>query len=197
MMWGNEPTRSALLARDYFQKHNVKNLLIPGIGYGRNARPFLDAGMSVTGIEISETAIELARSDMGLNITIHHGAVSDIPFDEQMYDGIFCHAVIHLLDEYERRKFIRDCYAQLSPGGSLICTAISTKASSYGKGIELGPRRYEQHGGARIFFYDESSMSQEFSMACLVEIKEIFEPSGKNGGTLTPFLAAAICRKED
>jgi len=29
----------------------LKNILIPGIGYGRNARIFLEQGMAVTGIE--------------------------------------------------------------------------------------------------------------------------------------------------
>ena len=62
VMWGEEPTRSALLARDFFVTRGAKDLLIPGVGYGRNAKPFVDSGMSVTGIEVSASAIALARS---------------------------------------------------------------------------------------------------------------------------------------
>ena len=65
MMWGAEPSRSAVFAGDYFARMGAKEILIPGIGYGRNAKPFLERGMSVTGIEISETAIGLARTRMG------------------------------------------------------------------------------------------------------------------------------------
>jgi len=65
MMLGTEASRSAVFARDYFARVGAKEILIPGIGYGRNAMPFLERGMSVTGIEISETAIGLARTGMG------------------------------------------------------------------------------------------------------------------------------------
>lgn len=86
MMWGSEPSRSALFARDYFASMGAKDILIPGIGYGRNARPFLEHGMSVTGIEISATATALARTQLGLDITIHHGSVTDMPYDTHQYE---------------------------------------------------------------------------------------------------------------
>ena len=55
-MWGFEPSRSAVLTKDFFVQKSVKNMLIPGIGYGRNAQIFTDNGIAVTGIEISKTA---------------------------------------------------------------------------------------------------------------------------------------------
>lgn len=81
--WGTDPTASATRACDEFARAGVKDVLIPGVGYGRNALPFLRAGMSVTGIEISETAIALARSRLGLDIPIFHGSVTDMPFDQR------------------------------------------------------------------------------------------------------------------
>jgi len=194
MMWGEDAALSALFARDYFLEQGVHSVLIPGIGYGRNARPFLDAGMSVSGIEISQTAIDLAKSTVGRDAIIYHGSVSDMPFDDRTYDGIFCYALIHLLDERDRAKLIRDCYAQLAHGGCMIFTAISTKSPTYGKGTPIGPQRYEQFGGVQIFFYDEASMLHEFNNYGLVEIREIAEPSGKDHSTDMPFLAA-VCRK--
>lgn len=191
-MWGEDPAQSALFARDYFKSRGVESVLIPGIGYGRNAQPFLEAGMAVTGIEISQTAIDLARSQMGLDITIYHGSVSAMPFESNTYDGIFSHALIHLLDGEYREKLIKDCYAQLAPSGTMIVTAVSTKSPSYGRGTELGPNRYEQHGGAQIFFYDEAAIRQEFGAYGLVEVREIME---RGGGAKMPFLAA-ICHKE-
>ena len=105
MAWGAEPTPSARLAGDAFARWGVKDVLIPGIGYGRNAKPFLERGMSVTGIEISETAIALARSQLGLHIPIIHGSVTDMPFDDRQYDGIFCYGLVYLLDPPGREKF--------------------------------------------------------------------------------------------
>ncbi|MDD7886120.1 methyltransferase domain-containing protein [Flavivirga sp. 57AJ16] len=45
--------------------------------------------MTVTGIEISKTAIKLARKHYGTEMTIYQGTVSEMPFDSKKYDGIF------------------------------------------------------------------------------------------------------------
>lgn len=78
-LWGFEPAESAITANDFFVKEKAREVLIPGIGYGRNACIFLNAGMNVTGIEISKTAIQLARTQNKLTIPIHNGSVADMP----------------------------------------------------------------------------------------------------------------------
>lgn len=191
-MWGFEPTRSAILAKEHFVRHGVRNVLIPGIGYGRNAKVFLDHGMSVTGIEISETAIALARSKLGLDIPIHHGSVSDMPYDDRQYDGIFCYGLLYLLDAPGREKLIRDCYRQLEPGGSMIFTLISKTAPMYGKGTQLGEDWFETVHGVKMYFYDADSVRRELGEHGLSETSEIDEPA-MNGASL-PFLNA-ICTK--
>ena len=99
-MWGFEPSESAILTKDFFLKKKIKDILIPGFGYGRNAKVFIDHGINVTGIEISETAINLAKQN-GINTRIYHGSVTDMPFDNKLYDGIFCYALIHLLNNFK------------------------------------------------------------------------------------------------
>ena len=46
-MWGFNPAKSAILTKDFFVEHKIKTVLIPGIGYGRNAQIFRDNGMTV------------------------------------------------------------------------------------------------------------------------------------------------------
>lgn len=174
-MWGFEPSHSAVLTKDYFVGKSVKNVLIPGIGYGRNARIFTDNGIDVTGIEISKTAIELAGKHYGTTMTIYHGSVTDMPFDNCRYDGIFCYALIHLLDTDERLKLIRDCFSQLSENGYMVFTAISKEAHTYGKGKRISQDRYEVFDGVKMFFYDKDSIRAEFGHAGLIEITEIKE----------------------
>jgi 2-polyprenyl-3-methyl-5-hydroxy-6-metoxy-1,4-benzoquinol methylase len=130
LMWGEAPAKSALWARDFLVKKNARSVLIPGVGYGRNAKPFLDAGMSVAGIEISETAIRYARERMKLTFPIHHGSVGDMPYDDARYDAVFSHGLVHLLDEAARAKFVRDSLSQLGEGGHLIFTVVDAVAKS-------------------------------------------------------------------
>ena len=185
MMWGFEPADSAIFARDFFLKREVRDVLIPGIGYGRNAKVFLDSGIDVTGIEISKTAIDLARQN-GLTFPIFHGSVTDMPFEDTLYGGIFCYALIHLLDAHQREKFIEDCYRQLKPNGYMIFTAISKKAPMYKRGKQLGKDYFESAQGVKLFFYDSESVEQEFKSHGLVEFFEIDEPH-KNKENVPPF----------
>lgn len=174
-MWGLEPANSALLTKDFFVENLIKKVLIPGVGYGRNAQVFRENGMDVTGIEISKTAIELAQKHYGNEMAIYHGSVIDMPFDSNQYDGIYCHALIHLLDEQQRKKLIQDCFSQLANNGYMVFTAISKKAHTYGTGTYISKDRYEIFKGVQMFFYDEESIQAEFGEAGLFEIREITE----------------------
>src|SRR4051812_5077372 len=174
-MWGFEPSKSAVLTKDFFVGKSVKNMLIPGIGYGRNAQIFRDNGITVTGIEISKTAIEMAKKHYGPDMTIYHGSVTNMPFDPNQYDGIFCYALIHLLDNSERTKLIADCYNQLTDNGYMVFTAISKEAATYGRGKFISKDRYEIFDGVNMFFYDRESINAEFGEAGLFEITEVTE----------------------
>jgi hypothetical protein len=44
-MWGFEPADSAILAKDLFPDRKIMDILIPCIGYGRNAKVLLIMGL--------------------------------------------------------------------------------------------------------------------------------------------------------
>lgn len=174
-MWGTEPAKSAVLTKDFFIEQNVKSVLIPGIGYGRNAKVFTDNEMDVTGIEISQTAIDLAQKHFGSDLKIHQGSVTEMPFDNKNYDGIFCYGLIYLLDKKERAKLIQDCFNQLTENGFMVFTAISKDAETYGQGVQISKDQFEMFGGVKIFFYDKQSIYEEYGNSGLFEITEVAE----------------------
>ena len=192
MMWGEEPTTLALEASEMFKQLGFRKILIPGFGYGRNARPFYQKGFEVTGIEISDTAIKLAKKLLGRGIRVFHGSVSDMPFDQDVYDGIFCHALIHLLDSEQRKKLIRDCYRQLQHGGMMLFTAITKQSSTYGVGEKLSTDRYKTKDGVNLYFYDKDSIKEEFGEFELIEATEIDEAG--NGKSAIRFWKV-VCKK--
>lgn len=175
-MWGWEPADSAIEASDFFRKNGLKNILIPGFGYGSNAKVFTDKGIQVTGIEISETAIDLANKEFGNSIKVHHGSVSSMPFDQQLYDGIFSYSLLHLLNTEERKKLIADCYNQLKPNGYMIFVSISKMDFRYGKGKEVGLDTFEMWPGLTLYFYDSDSIKVDFGNFGLVGAEAINEP---------------------
>ncbi|PVY38891.1 methyltransferase family protein [Pontibacter virosus] len=196
-MWGFEPADSAIAALNLFRENRLNKILIPGFGYGRNAKIFADAGFKVTGIEISETAIELAQKHYGDDVKVYQGSVSVMPFDQEVYDGIFCYALIHLLSEKERAKLINDCYKQLKPNGYMVFVAISKNDAAYGEGEELSKDRFEMKHGVQLFFYDSDSVEKEFGRYGIIEAKEIDEPAKHKGNRASQKFWFITCKKQE
>lgn len=174
-MWGLEPAKSTVLTKDLFVENGIKNILIPGIGYGRNAKIFMDSGITVTGIEISQTAIEFAHKYLGKNLNIYHGSVTEMPFDNKLFDGIFCYGLIYLLEKDQRKKLIKDCLSQLTANGIMVFTAITKDAQIYGQGTQISKDQFEMFGGVKIFFYDKETIEEEFGNAGIFDITEVIE----------------------
>ena len=98
-----------------------------------------------------------------------------MPFDNRQYDGIFCYALIHLLDKAEREKLILDCFNQLAENGYMVFTVITKDAQTYGQGTCIGKDRFEMFGGVKMFFYDMETIQEEFGKAGLFEVTEVNE----------------------
>ncbi len=175
LMWDFLPSDSAIRTVDIFKSNHLNQILIPGFGYGRNARIFIEKGFDVTGIEISKSAIELARAN-GINCIIHHGSVTSMPFDDKRYDGIFCYALIHVLNKKERQAFLKSCLNQLKDNGLMIFVVASTETSMFGMGKKLSKNRFKISNGLNVYFYDNLSISKEFSQYGLIDYEEIEEP---------------------
>ena len=193
-MWKFEPSDSAILALNLFKSLKFKSIFIPGIGYGRNARIFIENGFKVTGIEISKSAIDLAKKN-GINCRIHHGSVTSMPFDNQQYDSVFCYALIHLLNKPERKAFLRSCFNQLRPEGLMMFTVATKETGMYGDGKYLSRNRFEVAKGLRVYFYDSESILREFTNFGLIDYREIEEPLKFMDGQNPIKLALVTCKK--
>ncbi|QIE58047.1 class I SAM-dependent methyltransferase [Rasiella rasia] len=178
-MWGEKPTDNSFTVLKLLQKQNIKNLLIPGFGYGRNAKVFYDNGIEVTGIEISKTAIERAHKYFESDVKIHFGSVTKMPFDKNQYQSIYCYSLIHLLNKTDRKKLIKDCYTQLEYNGVMIFVALSINDKRFGVGEKLEHNTFYSPQGLNLFFYDEVSIKEEFGDYNILKTIEINEPLKK------------------
>jgi len=70
------------------------DILIPGIDYYRNAQIFSWQGIGVTGMEIYPNAITLFYKNYGAKIKVQLGSLREMPFDQHLYQGIFCHGFL-------------------------------------------------------------------------------------------------------
>lgn len=95
-------------------------------GRGRHARYFVEAGLHVTGVDISETSIDEARETVqGASFHVHDMRV---PFATARFDGICClFTSLGYFDDLADDRKVFDAVVQaLKPGGRFVLDFMNT-----------------------------------------------------------------------
>ncbi|MFX1388530.1 MAG: class I SAM-dependent methyltransferase [Promethearchaeota archaeon] len=167
-IWGSRPSVCANYALNLFKKYRIKKILIPGAGYGRHTKFFSSNNYEVTGIEISEIGLNIAKkSDPKSKLIL--GSVLDMPFNDEIYDAIFCHTLLHLLLEPQRIKFIEKCYNQLKKGGFTFFTVFSGLEPSFGKGTKIEDNTFESKPYRPTHYFTDEDIKQHFHAFSVIE----------------------------
>jgi 2-polyprenyl-3-methyl-5-hydroxy-6-metoxy-1,4-benzoquinol methylase len=132
LQWESErPVRALveLFDRPGFQPHTVLEL---GCGDGVNAVFMAGRGCAVTAVDISATAIEMAREkqrDAGVDVEFAEGDAFELETPGEPFDFVFDRGMLHHLPVFQFEDY-KDLVAdRLSPGGlfHLICHHVSTR----------------------------------------------------------------------
>lgn len=174
-LWDFHPSDSALIALELFRENNLNRILIPGVGYGRNAKPFYDAGFEITGIEISKAAINLAKENQ-LDFQIHHGSLTDMPFDNDFYDAILCYATLHMFNKQDRQDILKNCFSQLQKNGLMFFNVVSVDSMINFSGEKTGKNSIKLKNSLEVNFYNLKGIESEFKDYNIIKISKIAEP---------------------
>ena len=97
-------------------------LLEVGCGIGTDLARFARGGAKVTGIDLSQTAIDLARKNFTLNNLraeeLRVGNGEALPYPNEVFDVVYGHGVIQYTAD--PAQLIRECHRVLKPGGTGI-----------------------------------------------------------------------------
>lgn len=105
--------KAANLIQQYKEKGE---LLDVGSGFGFFLSEMKNRGWDVTGIEISQKAMDYSRNVFGL--TIHPGPMEKVGFPDNYFDAVTGFYVIEHLPY--PMAFLRECHRILKPGGLLL-----------------------------------------------------------------------------
>lgn len=167
-IWGDTPSKTANHALELFTRYKLKKILVPGAGYGRNTKLFTDANLEVTGIEISESALNIAKS-FNPKTQFFQGSVLDMPFDDEKYDGIYSCNVLHLFLKDDRISFLRKCFKQLRTKGFVYFVVFSDKERSFGKGKRIEENTYESKPWRPTHYFTEIDLKEHFKEYLVIE----------------------------
>jgi len=193
-VWGDSPSQTAVHALEIFRQHRVKRILVPGSGYGRNTKLFSSSGFEVTGVEISDTACEMAREYDPKTIT-HNSSVMDMPPAPGQYDAIYCYNVLHLFREKERKLCLKQCADRVKDNGLLYFTVFSDKEPSFGKGQEVEKNTFESRPGRPVHYFTETELLDYFKGFEIIESGITEDPENHGEGPHTHVLLYILARK--
>jgi len=184
-IWGTIPSKTANYAFKLFKKYDIKKILIPGAAYGRHTKFFSTKNYEVTGIEISEVALNIAkRFDQKSKLIL--GSVLDMPYNNEKYDAIFCHNFLNLLLKDERASFLEKCYNQLRDGGFAFFSVFSELEESFGKGTKIEENTFESKPYRPTHYFTEEDILTHFKLFSVIETNIIEEK--ENHGELGPHI---------
>ena len=90
-----------------------------GIGTGRIAMPFINAGYNYWGVDISSEMLHvLLHNFTALQPTLIQGDVMRLPFHDASFDALLTMHVLHLVNDWQAT--LREAVRVLRPGGWLV-----------------------------------------------------------------------------
>lgn len=104
-----------------------RRILVPGCGWGHDARIFARAGADVTGLDVAPAAVTRARALTGQTDGACRFVEGDLldgadahraglgPFDDLVEHTLFC-----AIDPSDRDAYVAACERHIAPGGRLI-----------------------------------------------------------------------------
>jgi ubiquinone/menaquinone biosynthesis C-methylase UbiE len=101
-----------------FDQYKGKKVLEIGVGLGADHQKFAEAGAILTGLDLTERAIEHTRQrfhTLGLSSELRVADAEELPFDDEAFDLVYSWGVLHCSPNTERA--IAEAFRVLRPGG--------------------------------------------------------------------------------
>ena len=109
-----------------FDAYRGRRVLDVGCGAGTDLMRFAKGGAIVTGVDISASAIDLARANFahqGLSADLREADGEQLPFPDDMFDLVFAHGVVQYTPN--GRALVDECRRVLKPGGEAVFQAYN------------------------------------------------------------------------
>ncbi|MCL4435488.1 MAG: class I SAM-dependent methyltransferase [Thaumarchaeota archaeon] len=114
-----------IFARKTFLQLGVTRLLDIGCANGEFMTLCVESGIKCSGVEISQLAVQRAK-EHGLDVQQLDVDNSDLPFESESFEGVFCSEVIEHL--FNPDHLLEESWRVLKSGGFLIVTTPNLSA---------------------------------------------------------------------
>lgn len=174
----SEIQRFVLLLEKLFSKRPL-HLWDLCCGAGRHTVLMAQLGHRVYASDNAPNAIDLTQkwlADMNLKAEVQLADMTVCPWTEVTFHGVMSWVSLYHNTRDNIQKAIDVVYHKLVPGGLFMCTLKSTKADSYGSGIQVEPNTFipvqGKEKGIIHHFSDEAEIRELFKKWELLSLAE-------------------------
>ena len=192
-----KPSKTAYYALKLFKNLNVRSVIVPGSGYGRNTKLFVEEGFKVVGVEISDDAVKLARK-FDTKSKFYRKTALEIDSINGKFDAVYCFNLLHLFRKKERLLFIDKCNRILNNDGYAFFVVFSDKEISFGKGKKIEENTFESKPGRIAHYFTREDLLAHFKDFEVIEIGEMDDEENHGEvGKHIHHLRYVFCSKRD
>jgi ubiquinone/menaquinone biosynthesis C-methylase UbiE len=142
-----------------FQKHNFKRIVDLGCGAGRHSILLANAGFDVIGIDISKSALRLARQwaqkEKTEKIAFVRATMSNIPLRDSCTDAVISVSVIHHAIKKEIVTTVNEVHRILRNNGKFLANIASVEDPRHGTG-----RMVEKNTFSMLEAYEQKNFEE-------------------------------------
>jgi len=165
-----------------------------GCGTGNHAIYLASIGFEVTGIDISESAIKIAKENAKKRGVRCNFLVADVLGDlaevRETFNFAYDWELLHHIFPEEREKYIKNVHRILNPRGKYLSVCFSERDPQFG-----GSGRYRQTRlGTVLYFSSEDELRELLNPYFYIKELKTMEIKGKGGSHLANYAMAE--RKE-
>jgi len=185
--WNIETPPNALVELGESGKVKPCKTIDLGCGAGNYAIYLASIGFDVTGVDISQTAVEIAKENAkkkGVNSYFFVANVlGDLNEVKETFDFAYDWELLHHIFPEKRKKYVENVYRILNSGGKYFSVCFSEKDPQFG-----GSGKYrETRLGTILYFSSEDELRGLFDPYFnIIELKTI-EISGKSAPHLVNY----------
>jgi ubiquinone/menaquinone biosynthesis C-methylase UbiE len=170
---------------------NSNNMLELGCGTGHWTRLFLERGYEVTGIDVSEAMLDIAKSK-NLNATFLSGDSTALDFSDNTFYIVSSITMLEFIEN--QQKVIDEIYRVLKPGGTVILGCLNQNSV-------LGRNKTNDPVFEKALFLTEDILQTYLSKFSSIQIKEAvfmndnFEITEQGKNTQAIFLGVSAVKE--
>ena len=191
-VWTSKTPPEELVELVEFGKIKPCKVLDIGCGEGFYSIYLAKKGFEVTGIDLAENAIKLAKQNAEkavVKINFIAMDISDLEKLNEKFDFILGWAILHHISHEKRRKYVEDISKLLNPEGKYLSVSFNINDRKSGKGEkskEVTGKQKRPEGatrpvGATLYFSSLEELENLFKNYFKIIESKVYEKPGVGG----------------